>query len=471
VKREVAFIVLVFFLSFPFARPLTLAVDATVETVRVPQDFSTIQQAIDASFPGGTVLVGPGTYNENITVWKPLMVTGWASDLTIIDQPRAFAVCHITANNVVISGFTIRSGSIGIWIDHSDHNLIISNVVTSNDDGIWITSSDGSVISNNVMTENLFMSLYVRTANNTTADTNTITNNTYGIYMQNSENSQIYLNTVSLNYADGISATYSNSNAVYHNLISNNSMGIYLQGSNDNSIYENNIVYNDDQALATNTQNNWDNGSRGNYWSNYNGADNNGDGIGDTAFIIDSNNTDRYPLMNPWTPPANHNVAIISVWSPKTVVGQGYSLNVTTNGANKGEYAETLNVTAQVGTNPVGTETVPLGRASATTITFSWNTGGLAFGNYTLSAYAEPVANETDTTDNKCIGGLVTVTIPGDVDGNFRVSMDDIMLEIGAFGSKLGQPKYKANADITNDGRISMDDMMIAVNRFGRHYP
>lgn len=37
-------------------------------TVRVPQDFPTIQQAVDAAQPGGLVLVSPGVYNEAVTV-------------------------------------------------------------------------------------------------------------------------------------------------------------------------------------------------------------------------------------------------------------------------------------------------------------------------------------------------------------------------------------------------------------------
>ena len=44
-----------------------------------------------------------------------------------------------------------------------------------------------------------------------------------------------------------------------------------------------------------------DNGypSGGNYWNDYNGTDNNGDGIGETPYIINEDNQDNYPLMNP----------------------------------------------------------------------------------------------------------------------------------------------------------------------------
>ena len=43
----------------------------------------------------------------------------------------------------------------------------------------------------------------------------------------------------------------------------------------------------------------WDNGTGGNYWSNYTGVDSNGDRIGDTSHIINKNNQDNYPRMNP----------------------------------------------------------------------------------------------------------------------------------------------------------------------------
>jgi len=52
----------------------------------------------------------------------------------------------------------------------------------------------------------------------------------------------------------------------------------------------------------------WDNGNLGNFWSDYNGTDTNGDGIGDTPYVIDPLNLDRYPL------------ATSSVTPPKVIV-------------------------------------------------------------------------------------------------------------------------------------------------------
>ena len=43
----------------------------------------------------------------------------------------------------------------------------------------------------------------------------------------------------------------------------------------------------------------FDNGSLGNYWSDYTGADANHDGVGDTPYIIGGTLQDNYPLMSP----------------------------------------------------------------------------------------------------------------------------------------------------------------------------
>ena len=66
----------------------------------------------------------------------------------------------------------------------------------------------------------------------------------------------------------------------------------------------------------------FDDGCEGNYWSGYNGTDSDFDGIGDTPYIIDSNNIDHYPLMNPYWIPAdvNHDL-IVSILDVVKITG------------------------------------------------------------------------------------------------------------------------------------------------------
>jgi len=85
--------------------------------------------------------------------------------------------------------------------------------------------------------------------------------------------------------------------------MADNGVGVTFSCSTttDNVFYSNSFIDNDQnvQITSTNYTEVWDNGTVGNYWSNYNGTDSNGDGIGDTPYVIDENNQDIYPLMNP----------------------------------------------------------------------------------------------------------------------------------------------------------------------------
>jgi nitrous oxidase accessory protein NosD len=52
-----------------------------------------------------------------------------------------------------------------------------------------------------------------------------------------------------------------------------------------------------EQYNASEPIHNWDDGREGNYWSDYNGTDDDGDGIGDVPYVFDPQNQDRYPIM------------------------------------------------------------------------------------------------------------------------------------------------------------------------------
>jgi hypothetical protein len=110
--------------------------------LRVPQQYGTIQGALDAAQQGDTVLVSPGTYPENLVIGKAVSLrsTGGARD-TVIDGRHTAAVIIARGTGterVTISGFTITNGfhgdafqAGGIYLE-SVIAVIADNVIRNN---------------------------------------------------------------------------------------------------------------------------------------------------------------------------------------------------------------------------------------------------------------------------------------------------------------------------------------------------
>jgi parallel beta-helix repeat protein len=93
-------------------------------------------------------------------------------------------------------------------------------------------------------------------------------------------------------------------NLLFQNTIAYNILlGIELASSNSNIIYMNNLVNNPQHTVLDSSSTCfWNNSCEGNFWDTYDSSDLDGDGIGDTPYTINGNNSDYYPLMNPyWT--------------------------------------------------------------------------------------------------------------------------------------------------------------------------
>jgi parallel beta-helix repeat protein len=206
-----------------------------------------------------------------------------------------------SGSNTITDNNIISNEGPGIHYLSGNNNIITGNNISSNNnDGIFMSSNYDNNITSNIISLNKGRGIYLCSSSNTITDNDIISNNDDAIYLVSGGNT-ITDNDIISNNGNGITL-WSDSNIITGNsIISNSGYGAKFEvSSNNNLIYHNNFIDNTHNAYDKCT-NIWDDGypSGGNFWSDYNGTDSNGDGIGDTPYpILGGDNEDRYPLGN-----------------------------------------------------------------------------------------------------------------------------------------------------------------------------
>jgi len=374
-----------------------------LEGAIVPDNYPTIQAAINGVNSGDSILVRKGTYHENVVANKTVALLGEDRNMTIIDGGGLGYVVGIRGvNNVSVCNFTIQNGLTGVYAGdwglgiESARGNIIRNLIKNNlESGIYLSQSGYSVSDNQVMSNGVGISVYGGGAVNGTLRNNDLRNNSiYNLDLNSTlydkfdmdttnavdgkpvycwvrhldetvpsnagqvtlfncsnvvvQNLELMKNSVNLQLINVVNCTVENADSSFADVgvllvnskecsirsntlancrinlqvlasVNNSFTGNYLQtngfcgvdfdDSANNSFYHNTV----NSTGATYTvyragNNTWDNGFEGNYWSDYNGTDSNQDGIGDTPYIIDANNSDHYPLVHRQNPTPVHNI-------------------------------------------------------------------------------------------------------------------------------------------------------------------
>ncbi len=216
-----------------------------------------------------------------------------------------------TVSNVTIKNVNIQTHYTSVRFNHAS-NSILENCTADN---ILFVDSKNNVVSNCSGGELTFQDSSNNTVANCKADTFTFEKSNKNLILNNNNSTLFVPHDLSL--ADSSNNLFfgntfgkcltlismtgtSTDNIIVANNINTGKMQIECSLTGNNTIYHNNFYNFDWNRTATsNSANIWNINGQGNYWSDYNGTDKNTDGIGDSPYVIDTKNTDNFPLMAP----------------------------------------------------------------------------------------------------------------------------------------------------------------------------
>jgi parallel beta-helix repeat protein len=220
------------------------ALQKAKRTIKVPDDYATIQAAVNAANPGDKIVVkaSGSPYNEVVSFGSP------KSDILIsaAGQVTLNGRFIVQANNVGIEHFSIKVEAIsdggifpghGIYVDAVSGVKLNHNTITGNDRGIFLNGSTNCLLKKNACTGFSGIGIFLVNANENAIVKNTSTGNIRGIEIVNSNNNVIFDNDFSGNNHRGLDINGGDGNKISHNTCNHNAeSGILVSPNADNNI-------------------------------------------------------------------------------------------------------------------------------------------------------------------------------------------------------------------------------------------
>jgi predicted outer membrane repeat protein len=180
----------------------TIKASPSASILNVPDDFLTVQEAINHAENGDTIQISSGVYTENINISdKIITLEGVDKDTTILDGNHLGQVLVIVDNaEVILNNLTVRNGqgTQGGGIRAENSQLTIQNSLLTNNKTIDSGSSLGSGAAIFAVSTDLFI-------NNSQLVSNTSSGSGGGIYFQSNmspSSFEIYYTQILSNHAE-----------------------------------------------------------------------------------------------------------------------------------------------------------------------------------------------------------------------------------------------------------------------------